>query len=185
MTANADAMRTEVANWHTQALTKLPGKKSFVSTFKKPANDAKKSVDDVIPGFEFALKAAKKNLASFNPGNNPDVLSLAKQQELTMLQNNVQTAEAAYNMASKYAPDVQKFKGKMDQLIRDVDLEIATLMQDHDNISDNIQAFADAEKQGQFQVQSQLSSRVETPGSDSGESLILYFIESMPDEKRR
>ena len=87
----------------------------------------------------------------------------------------------AYNAASLYAPAVSEFTTKMSQLVQDVDQQIAMLLQDYEAISPVVQAFEDAEQEGQFQVRSRLSGQVETSGSDNGESLSLHFIASSSD----
>ncbi len=178
MKANAEAMRAEVVNWHTQSLTTLLGKKSFDSTFKTRAKAAISTIDGVIPYLDIALKTAEKNLHSFDPRDNPNVLPREKQTELASLKRNVQTAQAAYDSASKYAPDVENFKREIDQLILDVDREIEILMQDYDAISTRVQEFVEPAQQRQFEVQCELSGLVETPGNDNGNTLRVYFLES-------
>ena len=185
MTTNANAMRTDVATWYTQPLAKLLSKKTFDSTFKKRAKAAVKTVDGVIPSFKKALQAEQNKLPKVIKDNsdqsgtrkaNPENVAAIAAQEM-----KVQAAEANFNSAKQYEAQVEEFRRQMQQLDQDVDQQIAILLQDYEAISPLVQAFEDAEKEGQFQVQSRLSGRVETPGSDNGESLSLNFIESSPN----
>ncbi len=184
MSIFVDAIKKDQSLWHTQKLVKLPGKKSFNATFKNRANAAIKSIRSVIPNLEKALTNAKRTLADYKPAIGEDVVNDPSPQ-LRTLRSNVVSAQDAFAKATPFAPAVKTFSSLMNELITHVDKEIEILLHDHQPISNLVQAFENADNEGQFQVQCQLSGQVETPGSDHRESLILYFIESMPEDKRR
>ncbi len=162
MKAMASPMRTDPSLWHTQPLTKLPGKDSFDSTFKDRANAAKKVVRSVIPDLEKALKAAQIK-AIKGPKKDADA------------------AQDALDSAIQYEPAVTKFTSLMNAATESVEKQIESLLQDYGKISTRVQEFLEAAHQGQFQVRCQLSGQVETPGSDNGDTLRVYFLESFLD----
>ena len=89
-------------------------------------------------------------------------------------------AQLAYDRARRYKLAVDKFTTLMNSAITSVEEKIAFLMQDYDAIDTRVDEFLETAQQ-QFQVQCQLSGLVKTPGSDNGDTLRVYFLESMAD----
>lgn len=153
MTSNVEACRMDVSYWFIHRPFKsIPEKKAFSSPFAKKAKKAVSAIENVIPGLQ--EKARQTGIASDH---------------------------AAYQKALSYKTAVTKYGLLMTLAMREVDKQIQSLLEYYDRIEVRIKEFDDASKRELFQVHCEVSGLVATPGSDSGENLRVYFLESTSD----
>ena len=97
---------------------------------------------------------------------------------LAQLQQQSSQAEARLEAARRLGPAIERYCEDLSELIGELAVQHASLMQDYDAIRLQVEELLNASKAGEFMVRGEMSALVQIPQTENGPTIRLYFIET-------
>ena len=168
--------------WHRQPLRAVGRKSSFRLSFIDRAEHSIKflkgivrTADGDVNAARIAVAAQERQLAALRSRG----LDLgAAQDGLAQRQQRLNQAETILATVRQLGPSIARYCTDMESLIEEFTRQHEFLMQDFDAISQQVEGFLNASKNGDLQLKAQLTSTIEIPNTDNGPSLDVYFVET-------
>lgn len=181
---NFDIFNRDVSRWHQQKLQPLPSLAEFrKAAFVKLKDRAIKSIKDSIGKSTARFKRASDSHRAITPQMRAAAVSFPKQQAAIAsadLEFKAADAEMSF-VAKELEPKASAFVDAMGIMERNVQDSMGKLVTEQQHAAISIQLDMFDPKKADISIRCTLSGTVRTPGSENGDSLRIYFVESVSE----
>lgn len=182
---NFDIFNRDVSRWHQQKLQPLPNLAEFKkAAFVKLKDRAIKSIKDSIGKSSARFIRASVAHRSINEnmrtvargGTKPDLLA-----DIQRIDREFMAANAEMTLVKELEPKVSAFVDAMGIMEQNVQNSLSKLVTEQQHAAISIQLDMLDPKKADISIRCTLSGTVKTPGAENGDSLRIYFVESVSE----